>query len=168
MASYGTTSRKRLEHVHGDLVRLLTAVVEHYDNQINYNGGFRPKHVQNDLFPTYTKTQWPYSKHNCMLYNPALNEWEPCSLGVDAMPYYAFQQPHVDWNDKEGFYHFAGFVRGKATELNIPIVWGGDWDGDYDLDDQDFYDLAHFNLDVSVDPYKSIWEEHLGKYSETF
>ena len=166
MPDYGATSRQRMEDVHSDLVRLMFAVVEHYDNQVNYQGGHRGEGLQNDLYPTYSKTRWPYSKHNCMVFDSGLFcDWIPCSLAIDVMPYYALQQPHVDWNDNEGFYHFAGYVRARANELDIPIVWGGDWDMDFDLEDQDFYDLAHFNLDTRVEPYKTIWEKHLAEFS---
>ena len=161
MASFGDTSQRRMEDVHSDLCRLMWNVVDHYDCTVNYNGGHRGKELQDDLFPTHTKVQWPNSKHNCMLFDSGLaGDWIPCSLGIDVMPYHKFE-PHIDWGDRDGFYHFAGYVRCKANELDIPIVWGGDWDMDFDLDDQDFYDLAHFNLDTRVEPYKSIWEAHL-------
>jgi peptidoglycan L-alanyl-D-glutamate endopeptidase CwlK len=52
----------------------------------------------------------------------------------------------IDWEDTIGFYHFAGYVRGIADQLGIKIRWGGDWDSDFDLDDQTFMDLVHFEL----------------------
>lgn len=33
-----------------------------------------------------------------------------------------------------------------AQSMCIEIRFGGDWDRDYDLDDQDFMDLVHFEL----------------------
>ena len=59
---------------------------------------------------------------------------------VDAVPY------PIDWNDDKRMIHFAGVVRGVAARLGIPIVWGGDWDGDFKLRDQSFHDLPHFEL----------------------
>ncbi len=44
------------------------------------------------------------------------------------------------------FYHFGGLVLGVAAEMNIPIRWGGDWDGDHDFRDQKFDDLVHFEM----------------------
>ena len=42
------------------------------------------------------------------------------------------------------FYHFAGYVKGIADEMDIKIRWGGDWDSDNEFDDQTFHDLPHF------------------------
>ena len=161
MASFGNTSKYRMAGVHGDLVHLMCKVVEGYDCTINYNGGYRDRDTQNELYPTFSKVSWPNSYHNCEWLDPHLHMWMPCSLAVDAMPYYKME-PHVDWNDKGGFYHFAGYVRAMADELETPVVWGGDWDGDYDLDDQNFYDLAHFQLDIHRnDDYMKIWTDHI-------
>ena len=41
----------------------------------------------------------------------------------------------------------AGVILATASELNIPIIWGGNWDGDGEIiDDQGFVDLPHFQL----------------------
>ena len=42
--------------------------------------------------------------------------------------------------------YFAGFVKGIALMLGIPIRWGGDWNGNNDLKDNNFDDLPHFEL----------------------
>ena len=44
------------------------------------------------------------------------------------------------------FYYFGGIVRGIALEMGIRIRWGGDWDGDHTLNDQNFNDLLHFEV----------------------
>ncbi|MFQ5990813.1 MAG: hypothetical protein ACE5NA_00110 [Nitrospiraceae bacterium] len=41
---------------------------------------------------------------------------------------------------------FGGFVLGVAEMMDIPIRWGGDWDGDRTFRDQNFNDLSHFEL----------------------
>ena len=61
-------------------------------------------------------------------------------MAVDVCPY------PIDWNNKERFYHFAGYVKGIADSMGIKIRWGGDWDGDTVFDDQSFHDLPHFEL----------------------
>lgn len=48
--------------------------------------------------------------------------------------------------DVARWYYFGGFVLGTAEEMDIDIRWGGDWDGDRDLDDQSFDDLPHFEV----------------------
>jgi len=58
----------------------------------------------------------------------------------------------VDWEDTKRFYHFGGYVLGVASELfkrgeiTHRLRWGGDWDGDTDVSDQQFNDLPHFEL----------------------
>ena len=77
-----------------------------------------------------SRVEWPNGKHNSLP-----------SRAADVVPY-----PAPDWGDKKAFYHFAGLVHGVAFAMGIPIRWGGDWDGDGDLNDQTFYDLVHFEL----------------------
>jgi|TARA_B110000881_G_C18568207_1_gene514005 peptidoglycan L-alanyl-D-glutamate endopeptidase CwlK len=45
----------------------------------------------------------------------------------------------VDWEDLERFETMAKAMKSAAEELEIPIVWGGDW--------KSFYDAPHFELD---------------------
>jgi len=48
------------------------------------------------------------------------------------------------------WYYFGGYVLGTADqmrkhgELTRPVRWGGDWNGDRQVDDQRFDDLPHF------------------------
>jgi hypothetical protein len=42
--------------------------------------------------------------------------------------------------------YFAGYVKGIAMMLGIPIRWGGDWNSNNDLKDNNFDDLPHFEL----------------------
>ena len=44
----------------------------------------------------------------------------------------------VDWNDLERFKVVSEAMKDAAEELNIPIVWGGDW--------KSFYDGPHFEI----------------------
>ena len=62
------------------------------------------------------------------------------SKAVDVAPY------PIDWEDREGFILFAGYVLGVASQLGLNIRWGGDWDGDFDLSDNEFDDLVHFEM----------------------
>jgi len=72
---------------------------------------------------------WPHSKHNTLP-----------SLAVDVAPL------PIDWRDIKRFYMFAGFVRGVASQMKIPIISGADWDGDWDIKDQRLHDLVHFEI----------------------
>lgn len=131
MAFYGNTSKRRLYTAHPLLVLLFNTVIEGYDNTIL--DGHRGQKAQDEAFladPPRSSKPWPESKHNRFP-----------SLAVDAAPW------PLNWDDKESFYHFAGYVKGVADKLGIPIRWGGDWDRDHDLHDQKFNDLIHFELD---------------------
>lgn len=78
-----------------------------------------------------------------------IDENHPFSRAVDAAPW------PVIWPDKGNptyvyqigqFYYFAGVVLEVSKELGIAIRYGGDWDGDFNVTNQTFYDLVHFEL----------------------
>ncbi len=128
MPKFGGSSRRKLETCDIELQHLFNEVIRHFDCKVIC--GHRGKEEQNKAFKDgNSKKTWPDSKHNV----------KP-SLGIDAPPY------PIDWEDVERFRYFAGFVMGMAAAMGIRIVWGGDWDGDTDLSDQHFNDLAHFEL----------------------
>ena len=128
MASFSQISQDRLDSCDPRLRALFAEVVKNYDCTVIY--GYRGEAEQNDAFRLGRSTkQFPNSKHN-----------QSPSLAVDVAPY------PVDWNDLKRFYHFAGFVKGVAKNMGIPIRWGGDWDADNDFKDQRFNDLPHFEI----------------------
>jgi peptidoglycan L-alanyl-D-glutamate endopeptidase CwlK len=128
MPAFGSSSQARLDQCHIDLIRLFQRVVTEYDCTILT--GHRTEAAQNEAFDTgRSKLRFPDGKHNRLP-----------SSAVDCAPY------PVDWQNAKRFYHFAGFVQGVAKEMGLSIRWGGDWDRDYDLDDQTFNDLVHFEL----------------------
>ena len=128
MPQFGKTSIEKLSTCHPDLQMLFGEVIKHYDCVIL--DGYRSNEEQQKLFKQgKSKLQAGSSKHN-----------QSPSLAADVAPW------PLDWKDKNRFYHFAGKVQGIAQMLNIKIRWGGDWDSDNDLKDQNFYDLPHFEL----------------------
>ena len=130
MAKFGAASLMRLETCHPLIQLLFRQVVRDFDCTIIK--GHRGKEEQNDAVRDgKSKLEWPNSKHNV----------QP-SHAVDAGPW------PLDWDDTYSFYLFAGWVLATARMLNIPIRWGGDWDSDLDIHDQNFNDLVHFELEV--------------------
>ena len=126
---FSAKSQAKLATCHPDLQRVFNEVIKHYDCTILC--GQRTAAEQEELFEKGLSKKGPgSSKH----------EAKPLSLAVDVAPY------PIDWEDHYGFYHFAGFVLGIAEGLGVKLRWGGDWDGDHDLDDQSFMDLGHFEL----------------------
>tara|TARA_R100001594_G_scaffold65404_3_gene99598 strand:- start:1035 stop:1424 length:390 start_codon:yes stop_codon:yes gene_type:complete len=128
MAKFGKSSRKRLKTCDEKLQLLFNEVIKVFDCSILV--GHRGEEDQNKAYAEgNSQLRWPKGKHN-----------KKPSIAVDVAPY------PIDWEDRERFSYFAGFVKGVAWRLNIPIRWGGDWDGDNDLSDNNFDDLVHFEL----------------------
>lgn len=115
-----------------NLVKLFTEVVKIVDCTVIC--GHRGQKDQDQAFAEgRSKLKWPNGQHNKLP-----------SRAVDVAPYYP--DTKIRWNDAKGFIHFAGIVRGVAAGLGIKVRWGGDWDGDFDLLDNSFNDLPHFEL----------------------
>jgi peptidoglycan L-alanyl-D-glutamate endopeptidase CwlK len=38
----------------------------------------------------------------------------------------------------------AGYIMRVAEDMQIPLIWGGDWDRDYNSIENNFEDLGHF------------------------
>jgi peptidoglycan L-alanyl-D-glutamate endopeptidase CwlK len=119
---------KALLSCHNDLQELFSEVAKSYP--CNILEGHRSNERQEELYEQgRSKVRAGQSKHNNIP-----------SLAVDVAP------TPIDWNDKERFYHFVGYVKGVADSLNIKIRCGADWDNDNDIRDQTFNDLPHFEL----------------------
>lgn len=128
MPKFSAASESRLSTCHYKLQDLFNEVVKKYDCSVIE--GYRSSERQEELYRQgKSKVQAGDSKHN---FSP--------SLAVDVAPY------PIDWEDKNKFYHFVGYVRGVASQMGIEIRCGADWDGDFDLKDQTFFDLPHFEL----------------------
>jgi hypothetical protein len=128
MPKFGKTSKKRLATCDKSLQDLFNEVVKNFDCSVLV--GHRGEKEQNEAYDKgNSQVRWPKGKHNS---NP--------STAVDVAPY------PIDWEDRERFTYFAGFVMGVAANLGISLRWGGDWDSDTDLSDNNFDDLVHFEL----------------------
>lgn len=134
MPSYSVRSRERLNTCHEDLRMIFNAVIPHFDNSILC--GHRDEAAQMEAYNSgKSKVKWPNGKHN-----------RTPSMAVDAAPY------PINWKDRERFHYFAGYVMGVAAILHSEglithrLRYGGDWDMDTEVADNDFDDLVHFEL----------------------
>ena len=128
MAKFGRNSRTRLATCDKQLQKLFNEVVKYFDCSVLV--GFRGENEQNTAYKSgHSKVRWPNGKHNS----------KP-STAVDVAPY------PIDWEDRERFIYFGGFVKGYAFRMGIPLRWGGDWDNDTSLSDNKFDDLVYFEL----------------------
>jgi len=92
--------------------------------------GNRDQERQDEAFESgHSKKKFPGSKHN-----------KKPSPALDAAPY------PIDWEDRERFTFMAGVIIGIGHTMGITIRWGGDWDRDRDMKDNNFDDLVHFEI----------------------
>ena len=117
-----------MENIHPDLKKVLNEVIKHVDCSVLE--GHRSAERQDKLFEEgRTKVKFPNGRHNA---NP--------SRAVDVVPY------PIDWDDRERFHLFAGFVLGIAKSMGINLRWGGDWNQNFEVDDNQFDDFRHFEI----------------------
>jgi len=128
MPRFGKKSKERLNTCDEDLIALFNEVIKYFDCSVLE--GYRGKEKQNKYFDEgKSKLKYPEGRHN-----------KKPSNAVDVVPY------PIDWDDRERMSYFAGFVKGVAFTMGIPIRWGGDWNNNNDLKDNNFDDLPHFEL----------------------
>jgi peptidoglycan L-alanyl-D-glutamate endopeptidase CwlK len=128
MPRFGKRSLKQLSTCHADLSEVFYEVIKTVDCSVLE--GHRSKDRQNALYEEgKTKVKYPKGRHN---HSP--------SRAVDVVPY------PIDWNDRERFHLFAGFVLGIAKSKGIHLRWGGDWNQNWEVDDNQFDDFPHFEL----------------------
>jgi len=138
MPKYSKRSMERLKTCNMKLQMIFLRVVEFFDNTIIY--GRRGKILQNKLYrEKLSQKQYPDSKHNSPPDEDG-NETFDLVNAVDAVPY------PVDWRNIPRFIYFAGFVMGVAFTLGIGLRWGGDWNQNTKLQDENFRDYGHFEL----------------------
>jgi len=71
----------------------------------------------------------------------------PFSRAVDAGPYphrWPQEGSKDAWKDWARLYYFAGVVVAVGREMGIDVRYGGDWNGNFELKDENFFDGVHF------------------------
>jgi len=130
MPILSNNSIEKLRSCHPDLKVLFNQVVLFRECKVLC--GHRDKVGQDIAFwAGASKLKYPKSKHN---------QWP--SLAVDVAPVIGGKISF----DQNQCYEFGGFVKGIAAVKNINVRWGGDWDQDFNVNDQKFNDLLHFEL----------------------
>lgn len=134
MPKFSQKSKDQLSTCHPDLQFLFNEVIKSFDCQVLE--GHRGEAAQNKAFDDgNSKLRYPNGKHNA---SP--------SHAADVAPF------PIDWNNSRRMYWFGGYVLGIAQmlydegKIAHKIRYGGDWDSDKDIDDNNFDDLVHFEL----------------------
>lgn len=128
MYSYSSRSKQKLSETHRLLQEVFNEVIKHFDNTIlvGHRNNVQQTFAYNE---GRSKLKWPNSRHNSIP-----------STAIDVAPY------PINWEDRERFTYFAGYVKGIATSKGINLRWGGDWNSDTEVTDNSFDDLVHFEL----------------------
>ena len=124
MPSFSKQSRARLDSTDERLGRVFEEVIKHFDCTILEG---RRTIDRQKMLVAQGKSKTMNSKHLV-------------GKAVDVAPY------PIDWNDRERFTYFAGYVMGIAAKMGIKLRWGGDWDRDTQVKDNSFDDLPHFEI----------------------
>lgn len=128
MPQFGEISQKRLAECAKPLQDIANEVIKTFDFTILC--GHRGELEQTKMLKEGKSTlSYPNSKHNQMP-----------SIAIDVAPY------PIDWNDKERFFLLAGLFFATANAKGIVLRWGGDWNCNWNFEDQTFDDLPHFEL----------------------
>lgn len=131
MPRFSEASNTKKAGCHMDLQRLANRVIETFDCSVIT--GYRGQADQDKAFAEKkSKLKFPFSQHNRI---PA--------MAIDIAP---FIDGKIAWTKTQCLY-FAGYVKGIADGMGVKIRSGSDWDSDYNIDDQEQWDICHFELE---------------------
>ena len=127
MFKFGSASRTRLNTVDSRLQRLFEEVIKHVDCTIV--SGSRTTQEQQILF---AQGRTMPGEIVTTLDGIERRSKHQSGMAVDVVPY-----PSM-YDCKDEILMFAGFVKGVASQMEIDIVWGGDW--------RNFCDSPHYEV----------------------
>ena len=119
----GTRSRQKLSGVHPDMVAVVKKAISISEVDFTVLEGIRNINRQRELFKAGKST--------------TMNSRHITGHAVDLAPW------PISW-EWEDFYPIAEAMKAAAEELDIDIVWGGDW--------KSFPDGPHFELSRKTYP----------------
>ncbi|WP_439291469.1 M15 family metallopeptidase [Lonepinella koalarum] len=119
---FSQRSEKHLTGVHPDLVKVVRLALTLAKQDFSVIEGVRTLERQKELVAKGA--------------SKTLNSRHLTGHAVDLVPY------PVNWDKWSEFKQLADTVKQAAKQLNVPIVWGGDWTS--------FKDGPHFELDRAV------------------
>lgn len=137
---YGARSIAKLDTCHPKLRKIAYLGLERSPYDISIIHGWRDEELQNTLVESgVSRTPWPYSAHN-----QVNGKGKPRSLAFDCAPWV---EGTIPWGETHIFAVVAGVLMAAAAELDTPVQWGGDWDGDGMTNDQTLMDWGHLQLE---------------------
>jgi len=124
MPRFGRKSKERLKGVDAKLVNVANELIKLMD--VTVIEGLRSQERQNELV-AQGKSKTKFGKH-------------VAGKALDLAPY------PIDWDDRERFHYMGGLIRGIGHSLGVDVRWGGDWDSDGEIADNNFDDLVHVEI----------------------
>jgi peptidoglycan L-alanyl-D-glutamate endopeptidase CwlK len=146
MPSFSDDSKAELATCHPALKKTCRRVIPHFNFTVLE--GHRPEERQTRLKKQdRTQVAYPNSKHNAMRVGTEEPDFDR-SDAVDLAPW------PIDWEDRGRFHVLAGHMMLAFDQLwregtiprTLALRWGGDWDSDDHLDDNEFDDLPHYEI----------------------
>lgn len=132
MRSWGHRSREVYDELDYRLQRVCNRILLEVAD-VSLLCGHRPELEQNQAFKDGTsELQWPEGNHNSF---PA--------LAVDLQPYPRPTSKKKLW---ASLAYIAGAAIQIAKEEGVTLRWGGDWNQNGDLTDNNFDDLFHLEV----------------------
>lgn len=134
MPKFSQESLNQLQTCDIDLQIVFKEVIKYFDCKVLE--GHRGEAAQNKAYRE-GKSQLPYPKGNHNAFPSKAVDVYPCP---------------IDMKDLRRFDYFAGFVMAIADMLKDQgkirhnIKWGGDWNDDTQVKDNNFNDLVHFEV----------------------
>lgn len=120
MPHFGSRSKKNLEGIHPDLLKVMDEAIKCVDFTVIC--GYRGKAEQEEAYRTgHSKAKFGRSAHNY-------------GLAVDCIPY-PFK--NEDWKDVQRFRDMAKHILQAAENVGVEVTWGGTWK---------MFDTPHFEL----------------------
>lgn len=117
-------SMQHLSGVHPDLVAVVKRAIEITTQDMMVIEGVRHINRQRELVAKGA--------------SKTMNSRHLTGHAVDLAPW------PIDWDDLDRFRQVADAMKQASEELDVPVIWGGDW--------RTFYDGPHFELDRKVYP----------------
>lgn len=135
MPLYSAHSSTVLAMAHPDLQKIFNEVIRWYDNTVAVS------------YITKAQAEDDFNKGLSHIHYPTKHNTKP-SIAVDVYPYI---NGTVSFDLKQGL-NFGGYVMAVANRMHEDglithvVRWGGDWNGNHDVNDNSFEDTGHFEL----------------------
>lgn len=128
--SFGSRSRRELQGVHPDLVRVATRALELGVMDFTVTDGVRTLEEQAKLYRQGRSDPGPIVTWT--LESNHLPKEDGYGYAIDIAPY------PIDYHNLREFHELAGVMKAAAAIEGVKIVWGGDWGSP----DRPHYELA--------------------------